>query len=190
MSAIANPMLQRLAAIGILLTLSALAFAALVVPAADHFETLRASITRERELIGRFEAYTANKDAAAEWVERSEAAMRSGIFLGGATDALRSANLQAILTSIAQKHGARLSSTRAIPEEDAGGLRLIGVQAELEADLRQLQSMLLDFETHRPFLLIRSIQLSPVAGGRAGDNALKIRFAVSGVSTQSEASRP
>ena len=169
---------RRLAAIGLLLAAAGIVAALLVLPLVAHFGELRADIARQRDLLARFEAFAANKGAAEDLAGRSQAAMRSGIFLAGETDALRTANLQALITDIAVKHGVRLSSARALPAHEQGGLRFIGVQAELNADMRQLLAIMLAFEAQRPYLFIQSLQVAPAASRRADSDDLKVRFGI------------
>ena len=180
MSESGSRMPGKLAAVGLLLAVIAAAAALLVLPLLDYFGALRAEIAAERETLGRFEAFAANKDAAKALAERAEAAMASGMFLAGETDALRAANLQALITDVAQNSGVRLTSTRALPVQEAGGLRFIGVQAELDADASQLQAMVLAFESRRPYVLIQSVHVTP-AGSRLPDgDELKVRFGLAG----------
>jgi hypothetical protein len=169
---------RRLAAIGLLLAVVGVVAMLLVLPLATYFNELRADIARQRDLLARFEAFAANKGAAEDLAGRSQAAMQSGIFLTGETDALRTANLQALITDIAVKHGVRLSSARALPAHERDGLRFIGVQAELDADMRQLQAIMLAFEAQRPYLFIQSLQVAPVSSRRPDSDDLKIRFGI------------
>lgn len=178
MSESLSRILRRLAAIGLLLAAVGVIAALLVLPLATHFNELRADIARQRDLLARFEAFAANKGAAEDLAGRSQAAMQSGIFLTGETDALRTANLQALITDIAVKHGVRLSSARALPAHERDGLRFIGVQAELDADMRQLQAIMLAFEAQRPYLFIQSLQVAPVSSRRPDSDDLKIRFGI------------
>ena len=171
-------LMRRLAAIGLLLAAVGVVAALLVLPLASHFGELRADIARQRDLLARFEAFAANKGAAEDLAGRSQAAMQSGIFLAGETDALRTANLQALITDIAVKHGARLSSARALPAQERDGLRFIGVQAELDADMPRLQAIMLAFEAQRPYLFIQSLQVAPVSGRRPDSDELKVRFGI------------
>ena len=180
MSESMSRLLSRLAALGLLLAVIGAGALLLVVPLVDYFNSLRTEIATQRETLGRFEAFAANKDTAAALAERSEAAMRSGIFLTGETDALRTANLQTLVTEVAQSQGVRLSSTRALPIQEANGLRFIGVQAEFDADLRQLQAMILAVEARRPYLFIQSLQVAPFAGRRPDSEELKVRFGIVG----------
>jgi hypothetical protein len=170
--------MRRLAAIGLLLVAAGIVVALLVLPLASHFGELRADIARQRDLLARFEAFAANKGAAEDLAGRSQAAMQSGIFLSGETDALRTANLQALITDIAAKNGVRLASARALPAQDRDGLRFIGVQAELDADMPRLQAIMLAFDTQRPYLFIQSLQVAPVPGRGPDSNDLKVRFGI------------
>jgi hypothetical protein len=185
-----SPLLHRLAALGLLFFAVGILVMLIGLPLINHFDGLRAEIAAQRELLARFEAFAANKDAARSLAERSEAAMRSGIFLAGDTDPLRAANLQAVITDIAQTQGARLSSARALPVEDRDGLHFIGVQAELETGIQQLQNIILALESHRPYLFVQSLQVAPVAGRRPDTDALKIRFGIVGVAARAEEVKP
>ena len=78
-----SPLLHRLAALGLLLITAGAVIILVGLPLSNHFNGLRAEIAQQRELLARFEAFAANKDAAQSLAERSEAAMRSGIFLTG-----------------------------------------------------------------------------------------------------------
>jgi Type II secretion system (T2SS), protein M subtype b len=175
-----SPMMSRLAAIALLLAVAATAVVLIVLPAVDYFLGLRAQVTAERETLGRFEAFAANKDVAKTLAERSGAAMESGLFITGATDTLRTANLQSFITEVAQTHGVRLSSMRALPAQEADGLRFVGVQAEMDSDLKQLQAMIKAFESRRPFVFIQSLQVVPAPNRRPDLDELKVRFGLVG----------
>lgn len=175
-----SPMLSRLAAVALLLAVIGVAAMLLILPLANYFTGLRAEIAAQRETLGRFEAFAANKAAAEALAKQAEAAMRSGLFLIGETDALRAANLQALINDVAQSHGVRLSSTRAMPVQEIEGLRLIGVQAEMDADIKQLPALILAFESRRPYVFIQSLQVTPSASRRSGSDELKLRFGIVG----------
>jgi hypothetical protein len=180
MSARVSPLLHRLAALALLVAAVGAAFALLVLPLIGHFGGVRAEIGRQRETLGRFEAFAANREAAEAQAERARAAMNGGLFLPGETDALRTASLQALVTEIAEKNGARLSSTRALPVQEQEGLRLIGVQAELDTDMKRLQAILAAVEARRPALFVQSVQIAPSAGRRRDSEELKVRFGIVG----------
>jgi hypothetical protein len=183
-----SPVLHRLAAVGLLLAAAGAAFMLLVLPLIGQFDGVRAEIDRQRELLGRFEAFAANRDTAETVAEQAKAAMQGGLFLGGETDALRTANLQALVTDVADKNGVRLSSTRALPVQEQDGLRLIGVQAEFEADMKRLQAVIAAIEARRPVLFVQSVQIAPLASRRRDSDELKVRFGIFGaVAAQGEA---
>jgi hypothetical protein len=171
-------LLQRLAAIGLLLAVVAMGLTLLVLPLAGRFSSLRADIATQRELVGRFEAFAANKDSADAAAEQAKAALRSNLFLGGETDALRTANLQALITGLADKNGVRLSSTRGLPVQEQDGLRLFGIQAEFETGLTQLQAILAACDERRPALFVQSVQVAPLASRRRDSDELKVRLGV------------
>jgi hypothetical protein len=178
MTARISPVLHRLAAVALLVAIAGAAFALLALPLIGHFAGLRAEIARQRETLGRFEAFAANREAAEAQAERARAAMNGGMFLPGETDALRTANLQALVTEIAEKNGARLSSTRALPVREQEGLRLIGVQAELDTDMKRLQAILAAVEARRPALFVQSVQIAPSAARRRDSDELRVRFGI------------
>ncbi len=188
MSVRVSPLLHRLAAVALLIAAMGALFALLVLPLIGHFGGLRAEIARQRETLGRFEAFAANRETAEIQAERSRAAMAGDLFLPGETDALRAANLQALVTEIAERHGARLSSTRALPVQEQESLRLIGVQAELDTDMKRLRAILEAVEARRPAMFVQSVQIAPSAGRRRDSDELKVRFGIVGaVAAMSEA---
>jgi hypothetical protein len=182
--------LHRIAAVALLAAAIGAVALAVIVPMAEYAGGLRAGIARERELLGRFEAYAANAGAAETLARKSDAARQSGIFLDGETDALRVASLQALVRGVAERQGLRLASARTLPAEDRNGLQLIGMQAELDADLRQLQGILVALETSRPHLFVRSIQVAPAGGQRAKGNVLKVRLGIAGAVLTAEGAKP
>jgi hypothetical protein len=178
MSASLSRASQRLAAVGLLIAAIAAAFALLVAPLEGRFSSLRADLATQRELVGRLEAFAATRDSADAAAGEAQAALRSPLFLAGDTDALRSANLQALITDLAEKSGVRLSSTRGLPVQIQEGLRMFGIQAEFETGLKQLQAVLAACDAKRPALFIRSVQVSPLASRRRDSDELKVRLGI------------
>lgn len=169
---------HRLAAVGLLLAVIMAATVLFILPLTGYIAGLRADILAERELLGRFESFASDKDKAQSLAEATEAAMRSGIFLPGETDALRTASLQGMVTEIAGRSGVRLASTRGLPSQEEDGLTLIGVQSEFEADMRKLQAILAAIEARRPILFVHSAQISPLASRRRDSDELRVRLAI------------
>jgi general secretion pathway protein M len=176
----ASGFLSRLGAVALLLGVIGASGALIAVPLANHIGGLRGELASQRELLGRFQAFAASRTEVEAMAERSRTAIRSGLFLTGQTDALRTASLQALVTGIAGEHGIRMSSARTLPSREIDGLRLIGVQAELNADLESFQAMILSLESHRPYLFIESLNVAPTASRRPGDDALRVRLGIFG----------
>jgi len=172
--------LHQLAAAGLLLAAAGAVIAAAVLPLAGHVRGLQAEIEQSRDLLGRFWAFAANKDKVARLARQSDDAMRAGIFLGGDTDAVRAAGLQALLTKVAEAHGVRLRSARTLAATERDGLRFIGVQAELDATTKQLQHIVMAFESMRPYLFIQSLQIAPHDMHGNGGDELKARIGIAG----------
>lgn len=173
-------LMRRLAAVA----LAALAAVALVcvtvVPVAQGYLELQSTMDEQRRLLGKLEQFAANKERAQLLARQSAEVIGSGVFLEGGTDAMRAANLQALLNGVVESHGVRLRSTRTLAPAERDGLRLIGVQAELETNIVKLQAIILAFELMRPYLFIQSLQAAPIdLRGRQGDE-LKVRIGVVG----------
>jgi general secretion pathway protein M len=186
LSETASRYLSRLGAVALLLGVIGAAGALIAVPLANHVGALRGEIASQRELLGRFEAFAASRPEVEAMAQRSQQVIRSGLFLTGETDALRTASLQAQVTAIAGEHGIRMSSARTLPSREMDGLRLIGVQAELNAQLESLQAMILSLESHRPYLFIESLNVAPTVSRRPGDDALRVRLGIFGAVTAGE----
>jgi hypothetical protein len=178
MSLASSRILHRVAALALLLVAAGAVFFLLVLPIIGHFSSVRSAIAEQRIVLGRLEAFAANKDAAETAAERAKASMRGGMLLGGGTDALRAANLQAIITESMEKNGVRLSSMRIVPPQEEDGLRLIGVQAEFETNLKQLQAIMAVLDARRPVLFVESVQIAPLASRGRGGDELKVRFGI------------
>lgn len=173
-------MLHRAAALALLLFVAGALFSVAVLPLIRHFSSLRDGIAEQRDLLGRLEAFAANKDGAEAAASQARASIRSGILLNGETDALRAATLQALITEIVEKNSVRLSSMRVLPVHEEDGLRLIGIQAEFETGLKQLQAIIAALELRRPLLFIESAQIAPLASRGRGGDELKVRFGIVG----------
>lgn len=172
--------IRQLAAVALLLAAVGIVFAATVLPLASYVGALHAGIGEQRTLLGRFQSFAAGKDRMEAMARDSDAALSAGLFLAGDTDAVRAANLQAHLTRVAQTQGVRLRSARALPATDRDGLRFISLQVEMDTGLRQLQAIILAFESMHPHLFIQSLQIAPLDTRGAGGDELKVRIGVAG----------
>jgi general secretion pathway protein M len=162
MPEMSQPM-RRLAAVALLvLALTVLALAT-VVPLAARVAELQGEIEAERALLGRFAAVAARKNETAEIERAGRAALESGAWLEGKSEALTAAGLQGLLARLAATDRVRFHSTRALPPREREGARLIGVSVQFKAEIGQLRALLFRIESSRPFLLVEGLQVRPVS---------------------------
>jgi hypothetical protein len=154
---------RRLAAVGLLALLLGFAALTTVVPLAAHVAELREQIEMERTLSGRLMAVAAHKPKMAEYEQVGRAALESGAYLKGDSEALMAAGLQTSLAQLAAATRVRFNSTRALPPRERDTMRLIGVSLQFRADIEQLRAFLFRIESHRPFLFVEGLQVRPVS---------------------------
>jgi type II secretion system (T2SS) protein M len=162
MPALPRP-LRQIAAVALLLLLIAGVVATTVVPLTARVAELREEIEAERVVLGRFAAVAARVDETAEHERIGRAALESGAYLKGESEALLAAGLQTTLAQIATASRVRFASTRALPPRERDSTRLIGVSVQFKAEIEQLRGILFRIESHRPFLFVEGLQARPVS---------------------------
>jgi Type II secretion system (T2SS), protein M subtype b len=172
--------LRQVAALALLLMTIVVPVAVAIVPLAGYVGGLRADIADRRERWSRLEAYAASKDKVEELARQNDSPARQAAFLPGDTDAMRAANLQALLTKTAETHGVRLLSSRMLAAADRDGLRFIGVQAELDLSIEQLKDLIAAFETMRPHLFVQSLHIAPHDMHGKTTTLLKVNLGIAG----------
>ncbi len=123
-----------------------------------------AKILEQREVLGRLLSAETLAGDASTLEQKSKSIDIGRLTLKGDSDPLRTAELQTTLTKIVATLGLRLKSTRALPARDAEGVRLIGVQAQFQASLAQLQKILLAIEESDAILTIEALRIVAAAG--------------------------
>lgn len=153
---------------------------------ADASETLR----QERELLDRVRLIAQQAGQARDLEGQASAVESSAVFLPGATDAIKTANLQSLIADLTERSGARLRSARALQARELDTARLIGVQVQLACDTERLQRLLLAIEESLPLLIVEQVQVnnSPVRGGGGQVGLLDVRLDVYGGSQQARKS--
>jgi hypothetical protein len=154
---------RRVAAVGLLGLVLAFAALTTVMPLAARVTELRDQIEVERALLGRLTAVAARKAKMAEYEQIGRAALESGAYLKGDSEALMAAGLQASLAQLAGATRIRFNSTRTLPPRERNAMRLIGVSLQFRADVEQLRAFLFRIESHRPFLFVEGFQVRPVS---------------------------
>lgn len=153
-----------------------------VEPILYRFTEARDRIAAERLLLGRLEA----AEQAATLVQaqkspRSDQGERR-IFLTGPSDAVRMAEVQALLGRISDSEAVSIQSTRAQPAVESAGVRLIAIEAQLRATLEQLQKILIKLERSHPYLIVQTLHVAPqlATDASAPELQLDIRIGVAG----------
>ncbi|HEX5958186.1 MAG TPA: type II secretion system protein GspM [Hyphomicrobiaceae bacterium] len=185
---------RRIAAIALLALLLVFAALTTVVPLAARVAELRDQIEIERALLGRLAAVAAHKAKTAEYEQVGRAALESGAYLKGDSEALMGAGLQTSLAQLAAATRVRFNSTRALPPRERDAMRLIGVSLQFRADIEQLRALLFRIESHLPFLFVEGLQVRPVSPFSRSDaklnGLLNVRLDVFGaVPGKAEAAR-
>ena len=152
---------RQLAAVALLLVALALAAKMTVAPLTARVAQLRDEIETERVLLGRYAAIAAREGERPQLERASRAALDSGAYLTGESEALTAAGLQTALAQLAAANNVRFTSTRALPPREHDATRLIGVSVQFKAEIEQLRALLLRIESHRPFLFVEGLQIRP-----------------------------
>lgn len=183
-----SPALRRLAALVLLLVAVPAAALLAVVPITSRVQELRDEIEAEREILGRFNQIASQQGRAAELDKAGEAAMKSEAYLKGESDPIRAAGLQRLLAELAAANRVRLHTTRALEARERGGVKLIGVRIQFQAEIEQVRALLHRVESARPFLFLEAVQIHPLAAFAPGDTEQKglldVRFDVFGAVAQ------
>jgi Type II secretion system (T2SS), protein M subtype b len=170
-------------ALGLLgLVLAGLALG-LVQPLAGRMTSAQEQLAQQRALLGRLIASV--RPGAPSAITSGAAAATpqaaADIYLNGDSDAARLAGLQSRVDGIAQKAGTRLSSTQVVAPRDANGIRLVGIETQLSANLDQLQQILFELETQKPYLLVESLHVTRAPDAETVDRPdLDVRLVIAG----------
>lgn len=178
--------LHRALAWSLLTLVLAAAWVAIVSPLRAYVSAAGETLRQDRELLDRVRILARQTEQARDLESQASAVESSVVFLPGATDAIKAANLQSLISELAERSGARLRSARALQAKELETARLIGVQVQLTCDTERLQRLLLALEESVPLLIVEQVQVanSPVRGspGRAG--VLEVRLDVYGGTQQ------
>jgi hypothetical protein len=104
--------LRQIAAVALLLLVVAVVAWTTVVPLTGRVAELREEIETERVILGRFAAVAARSSETAEHERIGRAALESGAYLKGDSEALMAAGLQTTLAQLAAAIRVRFASTR------------------------------------------------------------------------------
>jgi hypothetical protein len=163
-------LVHRVGALAFTIGVAAAGWLAIGEPVRQHLEDLREQIATQRTTIGALQAAAQHDAAAGTAALDAAVAVRAQAFLPGETEAIRSANLQALVGGAGAALGLRFASVRALPPVTREHLDLVGVRVEFAAPLDQAQRLLHHLEGLRPELLVESadfVTAPPAPGATA-----------------------
>jgi hypothetical protein len=165
-------LLSRAAALLLLMAAVPAIASVTILPVATRVTELKDQIEVERELLGRFSAAAAQGVQATQLERTGRAALDSGAYLKGESDAITVAALQRLLAEFAAAERLRFNSTRALEARQRDGIKLIGVRVQFQAEIEQARALLYSIESARPFLFVEGLHLHPLAAFSPGDGEL------------------
>lgn len=150
-------------AIGLLLVVLAVIYAAVIVPLLEFYADREALIDRQRTLVEKqtalAEQLPALKTRAAEL---RNAAKNDKTLLDGDNDAIAAAALQGKIEELASAGGITIGSTESLPSQPQGPYRRIGVRLALSAPYAGLIKLLAGIEAVKPPLIVDNLQIHTV----------------------------
>jgi general secretion pathway protein M len=182
-----TPLISRLAALLLLLTVLLGVYTLLVEPIIVGYDATSQDIEEARDQLARFERAAAMRPALLKQIKEFEAQQDSlGYFLRGGTDALAAADLQDRVNDLIAGKGGTLQSIQPMPGVEEEGLMRITLRVQMTGTTATLFDVLYALESGSPVLFIdeldirnrSSVQASADAGGDAG--TLTVAFDLSG----------
>ena len=149
-------MLQRLAAVALLLLVVFVGYAGLAAPLAAHYAALAQREQQTALVLARYQRIVARAEAPQTTAGLPDLSLND-VYLPGDSPAQAVAALQDRVKSAAANAGARLGSVEVLAPRSDGGLTRQAVRARLTADTGSLQQVLHRLESSRPLLLLDNL---------------------------------
>lgn len=132
-------------------------------PLLDLYAQRRATLEQEHMLLPRLEAAAATVPVLRQRLAALNTAARSrNVTMGGASDAMASADLQSRIEALASQAGATIGSTENMPVQTQDGYRRIGLRLVLNGSYETLVKLFATLETATPPLIIDNLQIHGV----------------------------
>lgn len=186
-------MLGRVLALSILGALIGLAYLGTVSPLIDLYRTGETTLTERQLLVPRLARVAAEVPMLrARLAELQATGTTHDVALDGASDALASANLQSRIEQLATANGVTITSTEAIPAEDRGPYRRIGLRLTLGGKYEAIVKLLAAVEEAQPPIVVGNLQMHGLfrAIEVRTNHALDTRFEVYGFRINDAAAAP
>jgi len=167
-------------ALGVTLIALVILWAGVVAPLIGLYEARQDTLAQRRGLLVRMTMLadmlpTLRRQAG----EKANAGPAPQALIEGASDAVASATLQERIQQMATQSEANLASVEALPGEQAGALRRIGLRVTLTTSWPVLVNLLAAIDTASPRMLVDDLQLQgSVIQVRQGEARLEARLNV------------
>jgi general secretion pathway protein M len=150
----------QLLALGLVVLVLGLGWAAIVRPLLDLYAARAEALTRQQVLAAQMAGWLQKRS---DLEQRARAAVDNGpppaAMLQGPTDAVAGANLQQLVQDIAAQAGVSLSSTETLSVEQINAYRLIELRIGLTAPWSVLVQLLQTFDQSTPAIMVDDLQL-------------------------------
>lgn len=154
---------SKLAALGLLLMVLALAYFAVVAPLLGLGKEYRETVDDLRFRQQHLQKIADGKDALTKRLEDIRAlARKNEAFLPTSTAALAAADLQTRIKQAVSAAGGELSSTQVIPERNEENAVRVGVKIRMTGSTAVLRQVLHSFESGKPYLFIENLNIRPI----------------------------
>ncbi len=181
-------LLNRLAALLILITLSIGLVSAVVVPYNNRYQALVSDVAEQNEILARYKSLQRSRPEIEDALRRFNAAKSvDDRLLTAGSAALAAAELQTQLTDVVAVGGGRVRSAQILSVNEEAHLERISVRTQLDVTLPQLTAILRLIERERPKLMIGAVsvdvdrrQLSRVEADRSVEARLAVSLDVYG----------
>ncbi len=152
--------LGRALALSIFGALIGLLYVGILSPLIDLYRTGETTLTERRLLVPRLERVAAEVPTLRERLAELQATGTTrDVALDGASDALASANLQSRIEQLARANGVTITSTEAIPAEDRGPYRRIGLRLTVSGKYETVVKLLAAVEEAQPPIAVGNLQM-------------------------------
>jgi general secretion pathway protein M len=152
----------QLAALGLTVLVLAVLWLGVAQPLIDWHGERAEALVQRTALAQRMEALVASRAALQQQAAAAAAGGGGGsALLEGDSDSMASAALQELLQAMFLRAGVPLNTVETLPGDEAGAYRRIRLRVSFNAAWPVLMSLLKEFETGRPALLIDELQVQP-----------------------------
>lgn len=153
--------ISRLGAIALLAGVLATIYGYAVGPLLAGYSEVDRAIAEADERIERYQRIAASHDIYQSELDKlADRQSVSGIYLGGATDALAGAELQYIVSAAVESGGGLLRSVQILPAKTDSEFRRVSVRVQMTAAIAQLAGILYALEAGKTFLFVDNLEIS------------------------------